>query len=338
MAVLRVLGYGESEIFTKDERESDVHVVGWNVLGETWPYFRPNFVRMKDIMVEKGYEKVVGFVPTGWTYEVKRNKFAVRCKDSYEIHLVPYSEHSNYDELREYVKYLKPKRAIPTVGMDAENIDSKHAIKMRKHFVVLVDEMTNKKDFLMGFYLRSCEHGEKAEMNASIGLNEPDQEKGNSSEAPTIEKNDPGDTLDDTILSVEPSLRVSTLQVNDEETEKIIGELRDCLPTWLTQEQILDLIRKSGRNIVVVSNFYEQVTEFYQQVFACTTSGSASQTSLLNDTVPLSKQAFVENSPHKSVGIHLSQVCKSSNIKTSVKSSISPGKERILLTISQTKK
>ena len=46
MEVLRVLGYGENGEFIKDEKESNIHVVGWNVLGETWPYFRPNFVRM----------------------------------------------------------------------------------------------------------------------------------------------------------------------------------------------------------------------------------------------------------------------------------------------------
>jgi len=86
-------------MFTEDVNESDVHVVGWNVLGETWPYFRPNFVKMNEIMVERGDDKVVGFVPTGWTYEVKRNKFAARFKDSMEIHLVPYSEHSNYESL-----------------------------------------------------------------------------------------------------------------------------------------------------------------------------------------------------------------------------------------------
>ena len=76
MDILGVLGFGEDEVFTVDESESDVHVVGWNVLGETWPYFRPNLVMMKEIMAAKGYNKVVGFVPTGWTYEVKHNKFA----------------------------------------------------------------------------------------------------------------------------------------------------------------------------------------------------------------------------------------------------------------------
>jgi len=52
--------------------------------------------------------QVVGFVPTGWMYEMKRKAFSVREKGSCFIHLVPYSEHSSYSELREYVRFLKP--------------------------------------------------------------------------------------------------------------------------------------------------------------------------------------------------------------------------------------
>ncbi|KAH7533906.1 hypothetical protein FEM48_Zijuj04G0181200 [Ziziphus jujuba var. spinosa] len=116
----------------------------------------PNFVKVKEIMVEKGYTRAVGFVPTGWTYEVKCNNFSVRTKDSFEIHLVPYSEYSNYIELGEPVKFLKPKRFVPTLGLDVEKLDSKHVDKMKKHFARLVDEMANKQEFLKGFH-RGCD-------------------------------------------------------------------------------------------------------------------------------------------------------------------------------------
>ncbi|XP_059449423.1 DNA ligase 6 isoform X2 [Corylus avellana] len=349
MEVLRVLGYGESGVFTEDECESDVHVVGWNVLGETWPYFRPNFVKMKEIMEERGYSKVVGFVPTGWTYEVKRNKFTVRSKDSFEIHLVPYSEHSNYDELREYVKFLKPKRVVPTVGLDVENLDSKHANKMRKHFAGLVDEMANKQEFLRGFYRGSCEMVDKVQKDASNASNEgmDGENEIKASKGKTIKITDPdlvldlssslkeSGTQDPVVLNVEDaySLKQPGSQdltvLDDEETEKIIQELRDCLPAWVTRSQMLDLISSSGRNIVeAVSNFYERETEFHEQVFACTASTSTSQTSSLNDSASLLNTGIVMSSPVVTVGKSLSQdgepACLMHLIKSG--SGISPGK------------
>ncbi|KAJ4866657.1 DNA LIGASE 6 [Raphanus sativus] len=244
MSILNVLGFdGESGMFTEDKKESDVHVVGWNVLGETWPYFRPNFVKMSEIMVEKGYDKVVGFVSTGWTYEVKRNKFAVKVKDSMEIHLVPYSEHSNYDELREYIKLLKPKRVIPTVGVDVEKMDSREVYKMQKHFSGLVDEMANKKEFLLGFYRQTDKKSEKD--GGDVGEDKKAcEDSGN--DAPRS----------DSLV-----------------TEKLLIELRDSLPAWVSEEQMLNLINKhAGNPVDIVSNFYECEAEFYKQSSIATSS------------------------------------------------------------------
>ncbi|KAM7278267.1 hypothetical protein ACFE04_005401 [Oxalis oulophora] len=310
MAVLRVLGMEEG-IFTEDENESDVHVVGWNVLGETWPYFRPNFLKMKEIMEEKGYEKVIGFVPTGWTYEVKRNKFAVRTKDEFEIHLVPYSEHSNYDELREYVGFLKPKKVIPTVGVDVEKSESKHARKMQKYFTGLVDEMANKKEFLKGFYRDSNKKAENNDVNV---------------------------VLDDSSIVQEPCSRDSVL-LNDEETEKIIGELRDCLPTWVTRDLMLDLISNFGKNTVdAISSFYERETEFHEQVIGCTSSDSVSQISSINVLISPSKSVpVVSGSPAIPV-FPLKKYHKPADSKPFNKSSVSPGKKKRNTTTNKTNK
>ncbi|XVF71531.1 hypothetical protein PTKIN_Ptkin12aG0045500 [Pterospermum kingtungense] len=330
MEILRVLGYGDDGTFTEDESESDVHVVGWSVLGETWPYFRPNFERMKEIMVEKGYEKVVGFVPTGWTYEVKRNKFAVRSKDTFEIHLVPYSEHSNYNELREYVKFLKPKKVIPTVGMDIEKLDSKHADKLRKHFAGLVDEMANKKDFLMAFHRGNFESVEKIEMDASEGLNEEKDMEGkqNVLELKTVESNHIDTTLNDSSSVLEPDSQDSTVP-SEEERERIIEEFCNCLPKWVTRDQVLDLISSSKWNIVeAVSNFYERENELYEQVSAFRTSDSASQTSSSKESVSLLDSGPFRSSDHERLSIHLSQASKSPTVKLSVRSNISLGKRK----------
>ena len=55
--------------------------------------------------------QIIGWVPTGWTYENKRNMFPVKTKGNCSIHLVPYSEHSSYSELQTYVKFLRPHEA-----------------------------------------------------------------------------------------------------------------------------------------------------------------------------------------------------------------------------------
>uniref|UniRef100_A0A1J3IAR9 DNA ligase n=1 Tax=Noccaea caerulescens TaxID=107243 RepID=A0A1J3IAR9_NOCCA len=259
MSILSILGCGEKGMFTEDENESDVHVVGWNVLGETWPYFRPNFAKMNEIMVEKGYDKVVGFVPTGWTYEVKRSKFAVKCKDSMEIHLVPYSEHSNYDELREYIKFLKPKRVIPTVGVDVEKVGSREVCKMQKHFSGLVDEMANKKDFLLGFYQKNA----KNDIDVASSLTEICQGEDNLSCEDGI-NNDRAPRCDSLV------------------TAGLLIELRESLPSWVNEEQMLDLISKhNGNPVDIVSNFYEREAEFYKQ--SSLASSLENQAVLLDD-------------------------------------------------------
>ncbi|KAL3527003.1 hypothetical protein ACH5RR_011659 [Cinchona calisaya] len=278
MAVLSVLGLGECGVFTEDESESDVHVVGWNVLGETWPYFRPNFVSMKEIMEDRGYSKVVGFVPTGWTYEVKKNKFALRTKDSFEIHLVPYSEHSNYDELREYVKFLKPKRVIPTVGVDVEKLDSKQANELRKHFAALVDVMAAKQEFLMGFHQKTKEMDEKDE-NACASAPSVLLKKGSED---TLSENEcskyTGEV--DVVNSSLPQLGLASDDieiVNQDYTEESVQELSYCLPSWVTRSQMLDLLCSSGGNVVeAVSKFYEHETEFYKLATSGISSSSKS--------------------------------------------------------------
>lgn len=329
MTVLRVLGYGESGVFTEHESESDVHVVGWNVLGETWPYFRPNFVKMKDIMVEKGYSKVVGFVPTGWTYEVKHNKFSVRSKDSLEVHLVPYSEHSNYNELREYVKFLRPRRVVPTVGLDVDKLDSKHADKIKKHFAGLVDEMANRKEFLKGFHRGSGEMSDDVDENATKAENEfrefEEKEVSSGIEITVkIEACSSGTELS----SLQEVGSTNQFESNDEEQQKIIQELRECLPAWVTQDQILDLISSSGRNVVdAVSNFYERETEFYEHITTLTDNLPKYQSKVLDSpfTFPATdiKKVILGK-----VDISSGQASKSSSPRGTTKSKTSPGKRK----------
>ncbi|KAG8384127.1 hypothetical protein BUALT_Bualt04G0086000 [Buddleja alternifolia] len=311
MAVLCALGFGgESGVFTVDELESDVHVVGWNVLGETWPYFRPNFVKMKEVMSEKGYSKVVGFVPTGWTYEVKRNKFAVRTKDSFEIHLVPYSEHSNYDELREYVKFLKPKRVIPTVGADIEKIDSKHANAMQKHFAGLVDEMAIKQDFLMGFLRGGAGQADEVTLSASNCRSDVELETDLKSSFPQ-----------------QKSASRDSEEIKEIDLEKYLQELRECLPSWVTQSQMMILLKGSDGNVVdAVSNFYEHETEFHEQVPPSTSISTFEASSDNQPALPFESNS--STSMNRAEDVVFSQSFKLSSPSKLKKSGVSPGKRK----------
>jgi len=57
--------------------------------------------------------QVVGVVPTGWTFQMKKAAYPVRSKGAAHIHLVPYSEHSSFAELQEYVRFMRPVQARP---------------------------------------------------------------------------------------------------------------------------------------------------------------------------------------------------------------------------------
>ncbi|KAI4352147.1 hypothetical protein L6164_006427 [Bauhinia variegata] len=331
MEVLRALGYGESGTFTGDDSETNIHVVGWNVLGETWPYFRPNFVRMEEIMVERGYTRVVGFVPTGWTYEVKRNRFSVRSKDSFQIHLVPYSEHSNYDELRYYVKFLKPKQVVPTVGLDVEKTDSKHATKMKKHFAGLVDEMANKQKFLKGFLRGSAEVGYNVKKNGHDSLKAVQKVETEMKSSNVEDDRNNNSNLPSDLSSLRESVSQDPTFLNKEEKEKIVEELSGWLPAWVTQSQKLDLISKAGTNVVdAVSFFCEHEAEFHEQLPSHQTYFPTSNCSPLSDTDSPSQPFPVTNSrvAHKSIGISPSQDSKLPNLRHCVASSISPSKRR----------
>lgn len=62
LGVLSCLGMGEEEVadtFTTDPRATPVHVVPWGTLGETWPFFRPNFVNMEKIREQHGARQVL---------------------------------------------------------------------------------------------------------------------------------------------------------------------------------------------------------------------------------------------------------------------------------------
>eukprot|EP00188_Purpureofilum_apyrenoidigerum_P001297 Plantae.Rhodophyta-Purpureofilum_apyrenoidigerum.ctg1697.p1 GENE.Plantae.Rhodophyta-Purpureofilum_apyrenoidigerum.ctg1697~~Plantae.Rhodophyta-Purpureofilum_apyrenoidigerum.ctg1697.p1 ORF type:complete len:531 (+),score=69.74 Plantae.Rhodophyta-Purpureofilum_apyrenoidigerum.ctg1697:166-1758(+) len=116
------------EVFTSAPTETNIHVTQWESFTESVPWgFKPHYEKMHEILKtenirkqganceENFYRKVVGFVPTGWTYDVK-GTMSKHEKGVCRLYGVPYSEHSSYEELLEWVGFLRPKRVVPTVG------------------------------------------------------------------------------------------------------------------------------------------------------------------------------------------------------------------------------
>jgi DNA repair metallo-beta-lactamase len=89
-------------------------------------------------------------VPTGWVDSGKCEGFRVVEKVPWKIHLIPYSEHSSFPELQEFVAFLKPKRIVPTVGAGGEE-GERRVRKMLEHFRHLTDTTSAKRSFLSAF-------------------------------------------------------------------------------------------------------------------------------------------------------------------------------------------
>jgi DNA cross-link repair 1A protein len=68
------------------------------------------------------YSRIVAFQPTGWSHTAKSNITTIssmlhpRIKDGNTIYSTPYSEHSSFDELIDFVKKITPNRIVPTVN------------------------------------------------------------------------------------------------------------------------------------------------------------------------------------------------------------------------------
>lgn len=150
---------------TLDPKKSDIHVITMGTAGSLHPFFQPNFEEcaLYAHRLNKGYNKVVAFLPTGWANSSKYNKengIAKKIVDlkeivkkgkvngnnhmmDVEVRCVAYSEHSSYNELRACVEYTRPKQIIPTVFSGEKDYAA-----IEKRFQDLVDSQRAKQAFI----------------------------------------------------------------------------------------------------------------------------------------------------------------------------------------------
>mmetsp|Transcript_10289 Transcript_10289/g.13511 ORF Transcript_10289/g.13511 Transcript_10289/m.13511 type:complete len:494 (+) Transcript_10289:148-1629(+) len=143
------------ELVTSNPATATVHVCKMDLVGQVWPFFQPNFVGInryrERIEKEHGikYQKILAILPTGWADSSnwnKKNSLRTNKAEDIQTFLVPYSEHSNFNELRELVKFLRPGRVIPTVYSDEK--DSK---RIASRFNDLINRRNSKRQFLRLF-------------------------------------------------------------------------------------------------------------------------------------------------------------------------------------------
>lgn len=119
MDIMRCLNLAPEyyDLLTTNHLETNLHAV---------PLFKVSLKSMGEILNQyKGrYNMVVGFQPTGWTQQPERKQARGQCgrrlqRGTLVLYQLPYSEHSSFNELRDFVAWLRPRDVIPSVNNDS---------------------------------------------------------------------------------------------------------------------------------------------------------------------------------------------------------------------------
>ncbi|KAI3468334.1 hypothetical protein Pfo_024997, partial [Paulownia fortunei] len=113
LRILECLGFQQEDMqwFTLNEQESHIHVVPmWTIA---------SFKRLKHMSNQYmgRFSLIVAFSPTGWSFGKGKKSTGRRWQKGTIIRYeVPYSEHSSFTELKEFVKFISPVDIIPSVN------------------------------------------------------------------------------------------------------------------------------------------------------------------------------------------------------------------------------
>ena len=104
-------------------------------------------------------KRILGFIPSGWADGSNYNKKNA-SKRSWSmawnaVLIIPYSEHSNYNEILEYLTFMKPTKIIPTVYKDRND-----RRRIEKLFRNVTNRTDAKRKFINAFF--GAHNGKKA--------------------------------------------------------------------------------------------------------------------------------------------------------------------------------
>ena len=121
--ILSCLNLSYIDIFTTNPNNTNVHFVNM---------FDVSFGRMSNLFKFYGklYKEIIGIKPTGWTNNKSKLELEVTTKGRISLVEVPYSEHSSFNELRDFCYTFDTSNIIPTVNIQK----TKHLIFLLKEF------------------------------------------------------------------------------------------------------------------------------------------------------------------------------------------------------------
>ena len=104
LKVLRLLGFGD--IWTSDIHSTNIRIVSLRDISH-----RNLASVLKEAKSSQNYKHIIGIRPSGWSGSCN-----FQTSGNSTIYNIPYSEHSSYNELLDFMAYVKPKRINPTVS------------------------------------------------------------------------------------------------------------------------------------------------------------------------------------------------------------------------------
>eukprot|EP00041_Stephanoeca_diplocostata_P033082 m.1082965 g.1082965 ORF g.1082965 m.1082965 type:complete len:274 (-) comp24268_c1_seq1:3640-4461(-) len=155
-----------------DGSDTPIWHISWGKLGVFAPggwEFRADYPWLHQQLEKEAdrFDRIVAFVPTGWTYAIGKQQrnardvdraetmgpnaaipYAREAKGNVVVYTVPYSEHSSFPELRAFVKNLHPRKVIPTVVPGNTRAARR---RLEEYFGDLVDEAWNRREFVSSF-------------------------------------------------------------------------------------------------------------------------------------------------------------------------------------------
>ena len=93
--------------FSSEKAKCLLHICGMGMLGTMHPFFKPDFEGISQYVNDPSLH-VLAFIPTGWAGSTFKSKHKEQTRENITVCVIPYSEHSSFNELKDFVHFIKP--------------------------------------------------------------------------------------------------------------------------------------------------------------------------------------------------------------------------------------